>query len=53
MLVDEVKEPGEYSVAWDATGMVSGVYFYRVQARPISGGQAGTFTETKKMLLLR
>ena len=45
VLVDEQKQPGEYTATWDATGMPSGVYFYRLIA-------AGA-TETKKMLLLR
>ncbi len=36
---------GTHSVQWDATGFASGVYFYRLQA--------GTFTETKKLLFLR
>ncbi len=44
-LMDEVKPRGEYTAVWDAQGMPSGVYFYRLTA--------GTFTDTKKMLLLR
>jgi hypothetical protein len=52
-LVNEVKEPGTYAVRWDAVGMSSGVYFYRLQARPLSGGQAGTFVATRKTMLLR
>jgi len=42
-LVNEVKEPGVYSVAWDARELSSGVYFYRLTA--------GRFVETKKLLL--
>jgi len=45
VLVDEQKQPGEYTATWDAHGMASGVYFYRL----IAGGAC----ETKKMLLLR
>ena len=52
-LVNEVKQPGEYSVRWDATKFPSGVYFYRLTARPVDGGQAGAYTDTKKMLLLK
>ncbi len=52
-LVNEQKPPGEYSVQWNAEGMPSGVYFYRMQARQINGGQAGSFTATKKLLLLK
>ncbi len=44
-LVDEEKTPGEYTVEWDAQGMSSGVYFYRIDA--------GSFSVTKKMLLVR
>jgi hypothetical protein len=44
-LVNEVKSPGSNEVTWDARGMVSGVYFYRLAA--------GTFVETKKLVLLK
>jgi hypothetical protein len=44
-LVNEVKQPGAYAVQWDASGVASGVYFYRLQA--------GGFVQTKKLLLLK
>lgn len=44
-LVNEVKQPGRYEVTWNATGYASGVYFYRLKA--------GSFVQTKRMLLLR
>ncbi|GEM_PF-1944543 len=44
-LVNEVKQPGEYMVQWDATGLPTGVYFYRLTA--------GSFFDTKKLLLLK
>lgn len=44
-LVNEVKGPGSYEVTWDATGVASGVYFYRLEA--------GNFVQTKKLVLLR
>jgi hypothetical protein len=44
-LVNDVKEPGTYTVRWDASGVASGVYFYRLKA--------GDFVETKRMLLMR
>ena len=45
LLVNEDRAAGAYSVHWDATGFSSGTYFYRLRA--------GSFDETKKMLLLR
>ncbi len=44
-LVDEKKEPGEHQVEWDAGGLASGVYYYRM----ISGKNI----ETKKALLIK
>jgi hypothetical protein len=44
-LVNEVKEPGEYSVSWDAGKFPSGVYFYRLQT--------GNFSAMKKLILLK
>ncbi len=44
-LVDEIQEPGYKSVRWDTEKVPSGIYFYRIIA--------GSFTETKKMTLLR
>jgi hypothetical protein len=43
-LVNEVKEPGTYTVQFSGSGLASGVYFYRLQA--------GSFVQTKKLLLL-
>lgn len=44
-LVDDERQPGEYSVQWDARNAPSGVYFYRLQA--------GAFTEAKKLILTK
>jgi photosystem II stability/assembly factor-like uncharacterized protein len=44
-LVNEDKLPGIYKLKWNAADFPSGVYFYRIQA--------GSFTETKKMILLK
>ncbi len=43
--VNGKKEPGNYSVTWDASGLASGVYFYRLTA--------GNFVQTRRMLLIR
>ncbi len=44
-LVDEVKEPGRYSVEFNGNGLSSGLYFYSFTA--------GSFTDVKKLLLVR
>jgi len=44
-LVDGMREKGTYSVSWDAGQLNSGLYVYRLTA--------GSFTESRKMLLLR
>lgn len=45
VLVNEYKSAGSYSVNYNATGLPSGVYIYRMQA--------GQFTETMKMTLIK
>jgi hypothetical protein len=45
VLVNDRKEPGTYSATWDARGLASGVYLYRIQS--------GNFTQSKKMLLMK
>ena len=44
-LVDEYKSAGSYEVEFEALGLTSGIYFYKLQA--------GSFIETKKMILLK
>ena len=44
-LVNENQTPGKYEIAFDATSMPSGVYFYKLQA--------GDFVETRKMVVLK
>jgi len=51
-LVNEEKTTGTYELTWNAENLPSGIYFYRIQAVP-TGRQAGSFVETKKMVLLR
>jgi hypothetical protein len=45
LLMDEKKDPGRYDVRWNAAGMPSGVYFYRLEA--------AEFKEVKKMVLVK
>ncbi|MCZ6776567.1 MAG: T9SS type A sorting domain-containing protein, partial [Ignavibacteria bacterium] len=49
-LVDETRPVGYYSEQFDATGLASGLYFYRIQALGPSGE---SFVQSKKLLLLR
>jgi hypothetical protein len=51
-LVSETLSAERYMAKWEASGLASGVYFYRLSAssRP---GQAGNFIQVRKMLLLR
>ncbi len=44
-LVNDVKAAGRYDASVSTTGLASGVYFYRLQA--------GSFVNTKKMILLK
>lgn len=44
-VVSEHMVTGIYTVEWNASGFKSGIYFYRLQA--------GSYTETKKLILLK
>lgn len=45
LVTNETMSAGSYTRQWNAANFSSGIYFYRLQA--------GTFTETKKLVLLR
>jgi len=44
-LVDQIQTEGNYRVEFKVNGLASGIYFYRIQA--------GSFTEVKKMVVLK
>jgi hypothetical protein len=44
-LVNEVKEPGTYTVQWDASRFANGVYFYTLDA--------GNYHKVRKMILVK
>jgi len=44
-LLNEVKQPGTYEIEWNASALASGIYFYQLQS--------GSFTDVKKMILIR
>ncbi|KXK54655.1 MAG: 5'-nucleotidase [Chlorobi bacterium OLB5] len=45
VLVNQQLQPGTYEADWDASAYPSGIYFYKLES--------GSFTETKKMVLIK
>ncbi len=52
-LVDGIQDAGYRSVMWSASNFPSGMYIYRLQTRQIDGDRTGTFTDVKKLLLVK
>ena len=50
-LVNGMKEAGAYSAQFNGANLASGVYFYRLEVKPING--SGEFVSTKKLMLLK
>jgi len=44
-IINEIKSPGKYVVSFDASGLSSGVYFYKMTT--------GEFTNVKRMILIK
>lgn len=51
-LLSEQKQPGRYSIEWDASRFSSGVYFYRLEVAPSQTG-GKPFVDNKKLLLIK
>jgi hypothetical protein len=54
-LANENLQPGKYEVRFDASGLASGVYIYRLFAAPTGtqGGSSKVFIQQRKMVVLR
>jgi hypothetical protein len=52
-LSEGIHQPGNYNATLDARGLAGGVYFYRLLANEIDGGQAHSYIETKKMVFTK
>ncbi|RPH30596.1 T9SS C-terminal target domain-containing protein, partial [bacterium] len=50
-LVNEVKAASRHTVEWNASGVATGVYFYRMTAKPVDGSR--DFHAVKKLLLVK
>lgn len=50
-LTDGIQVAGRYNITWNASGVATGVYVYRMEARPADGSKA--FTSVKKLLLMK
>ena len=60
ILVNEEKEQGVYNITFDAADLSSGMYLYKLSVVPqsrrdlvLKDGQAGSFVEMKKMILMK
>ncbi|MCZ6820165.1 MAG: T9SS type A sorting domain-containing protein, partial [Calditrichaeota bacterium] len=51
-LIDEEYKPGEYKLVFEAEGLASGIYFYRISSTT-TAGPVKDFVQTKKLTLLK
>ncbi|MCH8961021.1 MAG: T9SS type A sorting domain-containing protein, partial [Bacteroidetes bacterium] len=52
LLSGEKKTTGRHSVSFDARGLASGTYVYRLEATP-ADGTGKTFSESRRMVLVK
>jgi hypothetical protein len=52
-LVHGVQPAGDTQINWEANGLKSGMYFYRLEVGNASEGSGKRISETKKLILLR
>jgi hypothetical protein len=53
LLVGQTQNAGRYQANFNAAGLTSGMYFYRLQATPVNRALGEGFIEMKKMLLVK
>lgn len=53
VLIDEVKEAGNYKIEYNAKGLASGIYFYRLIVKDIYSNEQVYISETRKMILMK
>ena len=51
VLVNEHRQAGYYSAVWNAAGLSSGAYIYRIAVKDENG--KSSFNETKRMMLVK
>ncbi len=50
-LVNGTLAPGRFNATWNASGLATGVYIYRMEGTPADGSKS--FTEVKKLMLIK
>lgn len=53
VIADNMFHRGRYSVSFDASGLASGVYIYKITAVDFANGNSQVFSDTKKMILVK
>lgn len=52
-LTDRAYSAGDHEIPFDATDLPSGIYLYRMWAKPSLTGEAGGYSQVRKMMLLK